>query len=142
MIITNILITILFYLILMYLSINLLGFLVRGLFYDPEINRLKQEGHEFIKNEIKKSERADKIINVIALILIVTFFYFLFHFWNIGVVAVAVIIMIGRLPDLIWEIKHGVKINPKMMDKNVLYYMSAFLPWIGLPLLYYFIYIF
>jgi len=126
----------------MYLSINLLGFLVRGLFYDPEINRLKQEGHEFIKNEIKKSERADKIINVIALILIVTFFYFLFHFWNIGVVAVAVIIMIGRLPDLIWEIKHGVKINPKMMDKNVLYYMSAFLPWIGLPLLYYFIYIF
>lgn len=52
----------------MYLSINLLGFLVRGLFSNPELNNLKEEGSDFVKNEIKKSERADKWINIFALL--------------------------------------------------------------------------
>ena len=58
--IIHILISIVFYFILMYLSVNLLGLLVRGLFSNPELDKLKQEGHEFIKNEIEKSQRADK----------------------------------------------------------------------------------
>ena len=94
--IVNILISVGFYFILMYLSVNILGLFVRGLFSNPELDRLKQEGHEFIKHEIEKSRRADKWINVIALILIIAYLYALFHFWNIGVVAVAIILMIGR----------------------------------------------
>ena len=124
----------------MLLSTNLLGLFVRGLFSNPELDKLKQEGHEFIKHEIEKSQRADKWINIIAFILIFVFFYALFHFWNIGVVVAAVIIMIGRLPDLIWEIKHGRKTDPKLMEKNALYYISAFLPWVALPVLYFSLY--
>jgi hypothetical protein len=48
-------------------------------------------------------------MNIIALILIIGFIYSLLHFWNIGVALSAIIIMAGRLPDLIWEIKHGKK---------------------------------
>ncbi len=138
--VVNILISVGFYFILMLLSTNLLGLFVRGLFSNPELDKLKQEGHEFIKHEIEKSQRADKWINIIALILIFAYFYALFHFWNIGVVAAAGIIMVGRLPDLIWEIKHGKKTDPKLMEKNAMYYISAFLPWVALPVLYFSLY--
>ena len=39
----NILITIVFFLILMYASVNLLGLLVRGLFTNPELDKLEKE---------------------------------------------------------------------------------------------------
>lgn len=119
---------------------NLLGLLVRGLFTNPELDKLKQDSHEFIKKEIEKSQRADKWLNFIALILILTYLFLLFHFWNIGVVACAVIVMIGRLPDLLWEIKHGKKTDPSQMKKDFMYYISAFLPWLGLPVLYFSLY--
>ena len=70
----DIIISIGFYFVLMYLSVNLLGFLVRGLFSNPQLDNLKQTGSDFIKQEIKKSQRADKLINLLALILIVAYF--------------------------------------------------------------------
>lgn len=140
--ILHVIFSLVFYFILMYLSVNLLGLLVRGLFTNPEMDTLKENSHEFIKKEIEKSERADKWLNIIAFVLILAYFYALFHFWNIGVVACAVIVMIGRLPDLVWEIKHGKKTDPSQMKKDALYYLSAFLPWLGLPVLYFSLYSF
>ena len=67
MIIINIIISIAFYFVLMWLSINLLGLLVRGFFTNSEIEKLKSEGGEFVKQEIKKSENVDKWINHIYL---------------------------------------------------------------------------
>ena len=125
----------------MYASVNLLGLLVRGLFTNPELDKLEKETeHDFLKKEIAKSKKADKAINIIALVLIIAFSYALFHFWNIGVLAVALIIMAGRVPDLLWEIKHGRKVDPDLMKKNALYYITSFLPWVGLPLLYFSLY--
>lgn len=128
------------FLVLMYLSVNLLGFLVRGLFTNPELEKLKREGHDFIKQEIERSQSIDKKINYIALVLIAGYFYGLLRIWNIGVVLAALVIMAGRLPDLIWEIKHGKRLNTNEMDKNATYYITAFLPWLALPILYYSLY--
>lgn len=139
----DILISIIFYFILVFLSINLLGFFVRGFFIDPELNRIEKEGADFLKEEVKKIKRADVWANIAGLTLILVFLYCLAHFWNVGVMAVALIIMAGRLPDLIWEIKNGKKMtraNAGLLPKNILYYISTFLPWLGLPLLYYFLY--
>lgn len=123
----------------MYLSVNLLGFFVRGLFSNPELDRLKSEGQEFIKREIEKSQRADRWINIIALILIITYFYLLFHFWNIGVMVVAIMFMTGRLPDLLWEIKHSRKVD-KTAPKNAWFYIDAILTFGALPVLFYSLY--
>lgn len=139
--IIHILISIVFYFILMCLSATLLGLFVRGLFANPELKRLKQEGHEFIKHEAEKSQRANKWINITALILIVAYLYLLFHFWNIGVMAAAIIIMVGRLPDLLWEIKHGKKTDLKSMKKNAIFFITSLLPWVALPVLYYSLYL-
>lgn len=143
MIIVHILLTIVFYLVLMYLSINLLGLLVRGFFTNPELAKLKKEGSDFVKQQIEKSEGADKWLNIIAFLLIVGYLYATFHFWNIGVTAVALVLMLVRLPDLIWEIKHGKKITvnvAKQMRKNALYFITTFITFAALPALYYFLY--
>lgn len=143
MVIVNIVIAIVFYFVLMWLSVNLLGLFVRGFFTNPDINKLKLEGHDFIKQEIEKSERADKWLNLIAFLCIVGYLYATFHFWNIGFMVVALVLMLARLPDLLWEIKTGEKITTsivKSMPKNVLYYATTFLTFAALPALYYFLY--
>ncbi len=142
--IIHILITVAVWFILMLISVNLLGLLVRGLFSNPEIEKLAKEGQEFIREEAKKSIRADKWINIFALILIIAYLYSLFHFWNIGVMAVAIVLIFSRLPDLLWEIRHGKKMNrfdAKSLPKNPLYYLSSYSFLVELPLLYYSIYL-
>jgi len=132
--------SVVFFFILMYLSINLLGLFVRGLFPQQELNRVKKESPWFITGSDKEYISKQKLTTIIALILNIAFFYLLFRIWNIGVVIAAIIIMAGRLPDLLWDIRHGKKTDPKLMEKNALYYISALLPWLALPVLYYSLY--
>lgn len=138
--IIQVLISVLSFFALMYLSVNLLGLFVRGLFPKLELDRIKKEGLEHIKRNIKEYQHQQIWITLVALILNIAFFYLLFRIWNIGVVIAAVIIMVGRLPDLLWDIRHGKRTDPKLMKKNALYYLSAFLPWAALPVLYYSLY--
>lgn len=142
--IVHILISVAFFLVLMYLSVNLLGLFVRGLFPQQELNRIKKEAPQFITiaGSDEKYIHQQKRTTVIALVLNIAFFCLLFRIWNIGVVAVVVVIMAGRLPDLLWDIKHGRRTEPRLMKRDFLYYASSFLPWLGLPVLYYSLYYF
>lgn len=140
--IIQILISVGFYFILMYLSVNLLGLFIRGLFPQQELNRIKKEAPEFITiaGSDKKYIHQQKRTTIIALILNIAFFYSLFRIWNIGVAIAAVIIMAGRLPDLLWDIEHGKKTDPKLIEKKAMYYISGCLPWMALPILYFSLY--
>jgi len=96
-----------------------------------------------IKEEIEKSKRADKWLNLVAFLGIIGYLYATFHFWNIGVTSIALILMFVRLPDLLWEIKTGKKVTRSVaqeMPKNVLYFITTFLTFAALPALYYFLY--
>ncbi len=122
----------------MYLSINLLGLFIRGLFYNPELDKIKENTKlDFLKKEIEKYQRADIWATITALILNLIFFYLLVHFWNIRVVIVAIIIMISRLDGLLWDIKYGKKTNPEEIKKTPWYYISAFLPFVAFIVLYF-----
>jgi hypothetical protein len=126
----------------MYVSVNLLGLFVRGLFSNPELDKLKSDGPEFIKTEVKNYHRASKRANIVALILIIAYLYLLFYFWSLGVVLVAILFMAGRLPDLLWEIKHGKKINMesvKEMPRNATFYITVLLDFVAIPVLWYFL---
>ncbi len=145
MIISHILISIVLYFVLLWLSTNLLGLLVRGLFTNPKLDELKSKTeNDFIKKEIEKSERADKWVNHTAFFAICGYLYATYHFGNIGVFIVAIILMLARLPDLIWEIRTGQQHNrvasALSMPKNALYYITPFLTFAALPALYYFLY--
>ena len=79
--VVNILVSIGFYFILMYLSVNLLGFFVRGLLPQKELKRIKKEAPEFIAiaGSDKEYIHQQKRTTIVALILNIAFLYLLFR---------------------------------------------------------------
>jgi len=102
-------ITFVAWLVLILIGTNLIGMLVRGLVLTSEVSKLLAKGSPAFKKvaaEFYKSSE-EKRTNIIALVLIVAFLGVLFYFWNIGVVIAAALVMIARVPDLLWEMKYG-----------------------------------
>lgn len=97
------------WLVLIFIGINLIGMLVRGLVLISEVNKLLAKGSMVFRKVVaefyKPSE--EKRVNIVMFLLIATFLSILFYFWNIGLAIVATLIMIARIPDLLWEMKHG-----------------------------------
>src|SRR3989344_778696 len=109
------------WLVLLYASINLIGLLVRGFFTNPEIDKMAVEGSDFIKKLANEHQSAERKTNITALILLIAFFVALYYFWNIGVVIAALIIMAARIPDLVWEIRHG---RAKIKEMPAIYMLT------------------
>lgn len=107
--ITQLLITFGAWLVLIYIGTNLVGMLVRGLALTFEMKKILAKGSSTFRKVAtefyKPSE--ERRTNLIAFVLIVVFLGVLYYFWNIGVVFAAVLIMAARIPDLLWEMKHG-----------------------------------
>ena len=136
--IINIFLSIVFSFVIMIISSNVLGFFVRGLFPQKEMEQMNIEINEF-ENYSKKI----KGINFLSLILIIAYLYALFHFWNIGISIIGLIFMLIRLPDLIWEIKNGKLITmqaSKKMNKNILYLAGATSPFISPIIIFFLLY--
>lgn len=127
---------------MLYISVNLLGLFVRGLFPDLELKRVKREFPIFVAKAGSDKEYIDqqKKTTIIAFLANIVFFYLLFRLWNIGFAIAVLMIMLGRLPDLLWDIKHGKKTDPKSMKKNFLYHVNGYLIWLALPVIYHSLY--
>ena len=132
-IVTQVAVTLVASLILMLASTNLIGMLVRGFFTAPEMENV----HDAIKNEYVKGQRAT---NIIALVLIIIFLGALYHFWNIGLVIAALMLMASRVPDLIWEIRNGRKLEMSDMARPKFHLLSMVLSWASLPVVWYALY--
>ncbi len=122
------------YLILLFVGTNLLGFIVRSFF--PPTYTNDTEIH-FLNEEIRKLKRAATITTILFSIITISYFYALYYFWNIGIVIVAAILMLSRIPDLLFEIKTGKKVTFKTMPKTAIDVLCTILFWIALPLLWY-----
>lgn len=97
------------WLVLIFVGTNLIGMLVRGLALTSEVNKLLAKGSPAFRkvaSEFYKPSE-EKRTNVFAFVLFAVYLGILFYFWNIGVVIVATLVMAARVPDLLWEMKHG-----------------------------------
>lgn len=128
------------WLVLMVASTNLLGFFWRGLYSNPEMEALSSEGDEFISSLARNHLKTHKKMNFIGLALILIFISALYYFWNFGVVIAALLLMVGRLPDLHWEITHGRKLQRHDMDRPRFHMVSTVLTWVSLPVLWFALY--
>lgn len=113
------------YFVLMYISTNLIGLVVRGIY----------------KNENDEKESASGVfMTIVAVAFTVGVLYFLYDRLSILFAIAAALFMIGRIPDLLWEIKHGVKTTKENMRQRPIDYITGVMDWIPLPLLCYAIY--
>ena len=113
--------------VLMLVGTNLVGFVVRGLF----------------------PKWANTGANILGAVLGLFFLYLLFHFWNIGVVIAAVMLMAARIPDLLWEIRHVSETDmgnralvTALLPKGGLNMLTTLMDWAALPVLWWALYSF
>lgn len=116
------------YFILMFVGTNLIGAIVRG-FVQPSTN------HPGFSENISESKSMS--VTVFFSLISIAFLYALYHFWNIGVVIAALMLMISRIPDLIFEIKTGQKVNLRNMPKRPIDVLCNIVGWLALLVLWY-----
>lgn len=125
--------SILGYLILIFIGTNLLGLIVRGIrsprSRDGDITQVSST------NEI--SNRSNWAISIFFSAIAILYFYSLYHFWNTGIALAGVILMFTRLPDLLYELRTGEKINRKNIPKQPIDILCTILLWAALPLAFY-----
>lgn len=121
---------------IMIISSTLTGLLIGGFVANREMDEIASS-HEILAQEIQKDQRMRKIIGTI---LTVAFLSSLYYFWNVGLVVAALMLILSRAPDLIWEIKSGQKLESGNMSKPKFSVLSALLSWASLLVVWYSIY--
>lgn len=124
-ILISLILSVVAYFILMLISTNLIGLVVRGVYKN--------------KNE-EKEGASGVLLTIIATLFMIGVLYLLYIYLGILFVLAAVLFMVGRIPDLLWEIKHGVKTTKENMRTKPIDYATGIMDWIPLPLLWYAIY--
>jgi len=120
------------YFILMFVGTNLLGIVVRG--FRPTF-RKDSDGN--LASIVDTSSTGSIIMTILFSIISVAYFYALYHYWNIGIMTAGLLLMFTRLPDLLFEMKTGEKVNSTNMSKKPIDVLLNILSWLALPLIWY-----
>jgi len=131
------------YFILMLFSTNLTGMIVRGFFTDTGLQKMKknEKTHPIIRNEIEKNDYANVFITIISVVLLILFLYLLNKYLTFWALIAAILLIVGRIPDLLREIKTGEKITLKNMRKKPIDYVTITMDWLALPALWWALFI-
>lgn len=124
--------TIIGYFILLFAGTNLLGLIVRGIIptYVKDV-----DGDLRALPNISSSKNL--LITIAFSTILIVYFFFLYYYWNLGILSAGLILMFTRLPDLLFEMKTGQKINSKIMPQEPIYLFCNILGWLMLPLIYF-----
>jgi len=136
-IVIDIIKTLVAWIILNKISINLIGLIVRGLLWSPpSIDTPNVALQEYVDKTLQSDRKANFIMTLVPIILAGVYFFVLYRYWNIGLVIAGGLFMVLYLPDLLWEIKTGEKAtqrNPPIFSVstmcNMLFFLSIILVW-------------
>ncbi len=107
------------YIILLLITTNLTGTVVRGFLSN---RRLQEPGISDATNTI-----VTFLFAIIGLLFLIALFYFL----NIWAPIAALMLMISRVPDLMWEVRTGRKVSTKETPKGTLNIVTLILTWVS-----------
>jgi hypothetical protein len=127
--------------VLMLVTTNLVGFVGRGFLQPivtPELRAIESSGGP-VAAEISGMRRAGRVVTAVSVLLMIGFLWWLGATWNVGVTAAAVLLMVSRAPDLVWEIRTGHKVTSQTMPKGLVSEGAGLLTWIALPVLWFFV---
>lgn len=121
------------------IGINLIGMFIRGLVMVADVENQISQMDEKLKKVTSEfyNPKVERKVNWLSLFLVIVYLGILLYFWNVWLVLAAILIMIARIPDLLWEIKNGrenVRNMPKVYSLTILIYLVA------LPIIWYSLY--
>ena len=124
------------YVILMILSSTLIGLFIRNLvpaLMESDAPKNEQEMRKVLaKYTSTHSDRA-----IFGAVLCLIYLVGLFQLFNIVMVAAAIMLMLARLPDLLWEIRTGQKVTRRNAPRGLLGLLSILLSWGAIPVLWF-----
>ena len=117
---------------------NLIGLIVRGLFWSPpSMDAPTDRVQEVLARESSRMGLTNKVMTFASMVLAAAYLFALFHFWNFGLVLAGIVIMASRLPSLIWEIRTGRKPAHKGRPRGPIYFLAFTFMWAALFLVWY-----
>jgi len=122
------------WLILMFIGTNLIGVVMRGIFR-PSLDRFNS--NPVLASMAARANKTLTVSTIAAVVLGVAYLYALGYFWNLGVVAGAVLLIVSRIPDLVWEIQSGERVTASNGPNGSLAIVSTGLSWAALPVLWF-----
>lgn len=123
------------WIILMFVGTNLLGLVVRGFFWAPPPSEGPTDRvRDLLAQESKRLGAANITMTLFWAAVTLAYVGALYHFWNIALAVTAVLAMLSRLPDLLWEIRNGKKITRGSSPRGAVYYAATAIMWLCLPL--------
>lgn len=121
--------TLVAYILMMLIGTNLLGTVVRGL----KTPTIEINGELYAQEDITSIRSI--LLTIFFSLITLSYLFSLYYFWNLGVFLSGLILMITRLPDLLHEIKYGVKINLYNMPQRPIDIIFNIIGWLVLPFL-------
>ena len=79
--------------------------------------------------------RMGTILGYASVPLGIVYFYALLRYFGFGVLVAAAMMMVARLPDLLWEIHNRKRVTRQVGPKGVVAVLSTLLTWAALPVL-------
>ncbi len=120
------------YFILMFIGTNLLGMVVRGF-----LPSYKKDSEGNLNTIVDTSSTSSVVMTIIFIVISIFYLFALYHFWNIGILIAGLILMYARLPDLLFEMRTGEKLNLSNMPTRPIDVLFNILSWLVLPLIWY-----
>ena len=74
-------------------------------------------------------------MTLLFVFLTIFYLYLLLRVWNIGVPIAAAMMMLARVPNLLWEIPMGQKITRSSGPRGAVSILSTLITWSALPVL-------
>lgn len=130
--------TIAAWVIMLLVGTNLIGLIVRGLFWSPpSIDGTTDRVREVLHCESSRMSFTNAGMTFGSILVAAAYLFALFHFWNAGLALAGVIVMASRIPDLIWEIRTGRKPTRKERPRGPVYFLASTFLWASLILVWY-----
>jgi hypothetical protein len=118
--------------VLMFIGTNLIGMAVGG-FVHP-IHRHTSDD-PFISKEVAKSRLSAYAASLFFSVLVGVYLVATWRYINPDAAVAAAMLMLSRVPDLLWEIRTGERITTAGRPKGVVHVVATALTWLALPLL-------
>jgi len=115
------------YFVLMCITTNLTGMVVRGFFcQDTDFEDFLKKGkpRPYANMKISMGGRVDKGTTILFFIITVLFLYLLYRYLNIWAVVAALLLTFSRIPELLWEIRNGRKVTANDRPKGRFYLIT------------------
>lgn len=124
--------------VLMLVGTNLIGLIVRGTVWSPpSVVAPTDRVAELFRHESRRMGVANGAMTFLSILVTATYLFALFHFWNVWLAVAGVIVMVSRIPDLIWEIRTGDRVTRTRRPKGPIYIVASTFFWGSLLLIWY-----